>query len=206
MCLGKQMEWSIHRLHHWLLLLWHKDPFPSLEHSTEQMESISSSHLQPAPSNIPSSTESCNVELPRSCPPCSRNETILRSQMGEEVCGSPRTMVSHPQFWAWSACKITSSHEAPALVGPWMREDVLHLSALLSPRSMWKFSRLLIFVPEEVRLIRAGFGKRRQEQSFATAEREGVSTTQFVMCVGRQGPRGCPVTTTQVTCHSFKSP
>lgn len=54
-----------------------------------------------------------------------------------------------------------------------MGQDVLHLSSLLSPRNMWKFSRLLVFVPEGVRVFQAGFGNR-QEQCFAAAERERV--------------------------------
>lgn len=87
-----------------------------------------------------------------------------------------------------------------------MGQNTLHLSTLLSPRSMWKFSRFLVFVIGEASLLQAGFGKSRQEQCFAAAERERVSTMSFARCMGRQGTHGSPVTTTQVTCHSFKPP
>lgn len=40
---------------------------------------------------------------------------------------------------------------------------------------MGKFSRLLVFVSEEGTLIQGVFGKSRQEQSFAAAERERIS-------------------------------
>lgn len=74
-----------------------------------------------------------------------------------------------------------------------MRQDVLHLFILLSPRRMGKFSRLLVFVSEEVRHIQGEFGKSRQEQCFPAAEKERISHHVHEQA----GSHGSPVSTTQ---------
>lgn len=81
-------------------------------------------------------------------------------------------------------------------MGPWIGHDILRLSTPVSPTGLWRFSRLLAFIPEEVRLIQGGFGKSSQEQCFAGAEREKLSTTLFAMCMGRQGALSSPVAIT----------
>lgn len=98
-----------------------------------------------------------------------------------EICRSLRTVVSLYLALGMICFKVIWSNETPALLGRFVGHDVLHLSTLFSPKCMWIFSRLVIFVPEDVRDIQAEIGKRRQEQCFATTETERVSVKHFAV-------------------------